>query len=266
VPVKKKKTAERKPRPSKKWDDRLYIDVYQMARTGLSDTAICTCLKIDKEDFSAWKESRPALAYALEKARAPREQVFQEYVYGRLRPEVRECWDRICLTNADDDYDLEPLGWLQSKGKCLRQEVFLFALVHCNWNPSKACKKMGLTAGEYRLWLKEPEFRTLMQEMNWHKANFFEEALVGKIKEGDTNAIIFANRTINRDRGYGDKLRVEHTGTVQHTHLLAQIDLESLDLSLACRKEILTALRQRQEITRKEEPRLIEYKEVDREA
>lgn len=64
---------------------------------------------------------------------------------------------------------------------------------------------------------------------------------MGLVKQGDSAATIFASRTLNRDRGYDPKLTVEHTGQVQHSHVLS---LETIipQLSPKAQREILAAI------------------------
>ena len=57
---------------------------------------------------------------------------------------------------------------------------------------------------------------------------------------GTSSAIIFANRTLNRDRGYSEKLLVEHSGTIQH--LL--IPLQRLNLPMEVLLQIEEAMAQ----------------------
>ena len=67
---------------------------------------------------------------------------------------------------------------------------------------------------------------------------------MGLIEEGDTSATIFANKTYNRDRGYGatTDVFVKHSGVVDHNLL----DISDLELSEACKLELLEAIRRRE--------------------
>ncbi len=71
------------------------------------------------------------------------------------------------------------------------------------------------------------------------KKDLFESALVGLVKQGEPSAVVFANKTLNRDRGYNDKVEVTHVLGEQHS-------VEDLQLSLEQRKEILAAIRDAQ--------------------
>ena len=101
-------------------------------------------------------------------------------------------------------------------------------------------------------------FAKLIDELKWQQKNYYEQALVDLVAKGDAYAITFVNRTVNRDRGYGDKIEVEHSGTIQHNHT---IDLSKLNLSLSCRKEILAAVK-----AQESEQKLLDSKESAKDA
>ncbi len=80
-----------------------------------------------------------------------------------------------------------------------------------------------------------------MDELNEAKKDFFENALMGLIDCGYPGAIVFANRTQNADRGYNEKIQLEHTGNVTHS----MIDLSELNLDIETRRKILDAIREK---------------------
>lgn len=57
---------------------------------------------------------------------------------------------------------------------------------------------------------------------------------------------MFVNRTLNSDRGYNEKIAIEHrhSGTVNHVFTRAK----DLNLNLEARKEILRAIREKKDI------------------
>ena len=132
---------------------------------------------------------------------------------------------------------------LDNAGKRARQHLFLYALTASNFNASEACRKVNISRKTFENWVTtEPEFGQLIDEMHWHKKNFFESALVGLIRSGDSSATIFANRTLNRDRGYNEKFELEVKGQVNHAHAhIVQID--DLNLPIKVRRLILEAMR-----------------------
>lgn len=232
-----------------KWDDDFYVTAYRLARQGMTNNDICAHLGVTKPTFIDWKRRRPALMNALKQARSDKATTFQasfrDYVYRRLSPELQELWDEInrCEKKGSGLERVEAL--LESKGKRARQHLFLYALVDCNFNSSEACRRVGIGTQTLRQWThNEPEFRELMDEMHWHKGNLFEEGLIKLVREGDTKAIVFANERYNRDRGYGNKVEVNHSGMISHNHM---IDLEGLELEPEVKLKLLEAVRKQKQ-------------------
>lgn len=79
-------------------------------------------------------------------------------------------------------------------------------------NVTLTCKKVGIDPSTFYEWIKENE--EFAAEINFIKeqerGDFVESALMNRIAQGDTTAIIFACKTICKDRGYVE--RSEHTG------------------------------------------------------
>jgi hypothetical protein len=120
--------------------------------------------------------------------------------------------------------------------------LFLFALVEGNWNPSAACGKVGISKQTLETWCRTDNgFADLMDEIVWHKKNWAESALMQLVDRGDSPATVFVNKTLNADRGYNVKQTVEHTGVVNHEHVV--ISVEELDLPLEIKRLVLEAYR-----------------------
>ena len=221
---------------SNKWDDTVYVKAYELAAAGESDAAIARACGVSGLTFAAWKKRRPALRDALERARAPgapAQQTFRDYVYGALPQHLKELWDRLNACEGHGAARVEHL--LSPHGKAARQHLFLYALVHCDFDPSEACRRVNVSARTLEGWRRhDPEFAELCDEIHWHKGNFFEAALVARVREGDPACTIFANKTFNRARGYQDRVKVEQSGKVEHehTHAHALVPLDRLDLPL----------------------------------
>ena len=219
------------------------IDAYILAKSGLSDPKLALALGCHESVFKEWKKRYVPLQYALEQARGKdgSGETFSDYVYKRLTPELQRLWDEI------EWWSENPSGFeameqaLTKESVKVRQSLFMHAMVVCNFSASEACRKVGLSKSTVDFWLKEdPDFPRLIEEIQWHKKNFFEQGLVKLVNEGNPLAIIFANRTLNRDRGYSEKLLVEHSGTV--THLL--IPLQRLNLPMEVLLQIEEAMAQ----------------------
>lgn len=234
-----------------KFEPTMYVTAYELARDGLSDERIARNLGVAGKTFRTWCARRPALADAVARGRHRRdpgdEFTFHRYVFDHLSPKLQKVWNDInaCqdLPNAVERTE----ALLGHHGIRARQHLFLYALTQSMFNVSQALRKLCIARKTYDDWrYNDPDFASLMQEIHWHKDNFFESAFIGRVVAGDTHAIIHAAKTKLRHRGYNDKIEIEHTGTVQHEHTVSIADL---DLDVATRRAVLQALRAHQRRT-----------------
>lgn len=247
--AKAKAKGKNKPVYKSKWSDSFYVAAYRLARQGLSDTAIAKTIGVLPLTLAGWKSRNPAFKEAFDIGRDDKKDSFQssfrDYVYGHLPPRLRKIWHKInkCEMGHSGIDRVEAL--LAGEGKQTRQHLFLYAFVDSNFNASEACRRIGISAKTLQVWTRlDPEFAELMDEMHWHKGNFFEEGLIKLVKDGDTRATLFANERFNRNRGYGNKVEVNHSGQVNHLHA-HMIDLETLDLPVEAKTLILEAVRKK---------------------
>lgn len=224
---------------------RYAVDVYRLAREGVNDKTIAKEFGLSGPGFSGWKKNYAAVRYALYRARRDRVEAekmdWTEYVRGRLPPRLQKTWDKLM------EFDKEASGYsqaeklLQGKSTRMRQQLLVFSILSCGFNLSKALQKVRVSRQVFRTWMEEdPEFTELLHEVQEVKKDFFEEGLVRLIKSGDSPATIFANRTINRDRGYAEMM--EH----HHTVGFAPIPVAELDLPPETLRVLLEALRRKQ--------------------
>lgn len=232
----------------------LLVSIYRHAKTGLPEHGIATVLGINLNTWKVWKKKYPSIKEALELGRTEHKHGgdWHQFIYDRLSPDVRELWDKI------NEYDQYPNGVvqiekiLQTHGKYVRQQLFLYALIHNNFSASRAMAKVNISKDVMDDWIaKDPKFAMLVEEIQYHKKNFVEESLMQLIAEGETSAVIFANKTLNKDRGYTPILQVEHSGSIDHNHSVS-FDLDELEVTNACKMEILAAIRLRDEKKKQE--------------
>lgn len=244
------KTSEKKKHVRSKWKIELLVPIYELARSGMKNTTIARTLGTNLATFKLWMRKYPVLAQALKQAREAISSSiedggsFRNYVYKRLPSKVKDYWDKLFALEEDPKGMVKQINILNSCSKNIRQHLFFFALVHFAFNPSEACRFINITSAALHAWCEDdPKFRELMDEIHWHKANFYEGGLVKLVAKGDSAATIFANKTFNRDRGYNDKVSVEVSGTVNQGISLDELEALSLD----DRKRILAALRTKKE-------------------
>lgn len=250
-----------------KWKPINLVSIYKYARTGLPETAMAQHLGMSYAGWKLWKKRHPEIEQAIELGKTDTKDGgnWHKFVYERLPADLREVWDTIVSWDKFPNGVAKIEALLNGHGKLVRQQLFLYALVNFNFSKSKAMSKVCIDKDTLDYWIKnDPDFARLVEEIEWHKDNFFEESLVGLVKGGDTAATIAACRTRLRDRGYGSQVDVNHrhTGHIDHSVL----DLDELNLSAACRQEIINALREREEKMQRERTKILqpaEYRVLD---
>lgn len=225
----------------------MYVQAYELARGGMSDEQIAKSLGVAGNTFRAWCRQKPALADALARARAARnpegQPTFHQYVFDHLSPELREIWSEIEFYGEDAN-GIEMIdAMLKNHGVRVRQHLFLYALTQSMFNVSQSLRRLCIPRKTFEAWVaNDPEFAELMDELHHHKKNFFESAFIGRVAAGSDACIIHAAKTQLRDRGYNDKIEIEHTG---HVTADTAVPFEELDLDLDTRKKIRDAMRAR---------------------
>lgn len=164
---------------------------------------------------------------------------FFDYVYRQLPDELLPVWNRVVRLDQDRKNGLPTRRHLQNLlspyNDELVQHLWLHAFVHHSFSASDACSCLGLPQSTVARWAADPHFKTLIDQLHVHKKDFFESALIKLVAAGDPQAVIFVNKTVNRDRGYGERSEVE----VRRT---SYSRVETLNLSDAALKELKAAL------------------------
>lgn len=257
-----------KPRKGEKWSDIYYVRIYRLARQGFSDTQIGKTLGVDKVTFYRWRDSNPAVQDALAQARTEEDGAgnLAEYVHGRLPPSLQELWAEIMEVDQlkDDSVYMrrkrvEKL--LADKGRRVKQQLWLHALVHSNFNKFDACRKVNVSRGTVQNWIKgDPKFMELMDAVIEMKKDFAEGCLFGLVGQGDVTATVFVNRTLNRDRGYDPKITIVNEGTVKHAHYDINKIVDSLPTD--AKRAFLAAMQTANSDPKALPPRKVEVRQI----
>lgn len=236
--------TKRKP----KWRTRFLITIYELAKAGMTKAKIAKTLGVTIVTFYKWWNRKASVRYAYKhgKKMAKSVETFRGYAYRRLSPKLRKVWDKINAADSTGAGTERVERILADAGKRARQHLFLYAWTACGFNPTEACRVLCMDRQTFEGWYKnDPEFHQLFDEMNKVKKDFFEAPLIKLVGDHDVSAVLFANRTFNADRGYGNKVQVEHSGNVSHTHKV--VPVKDLNLDLDLRKALLKAIRERNE-------------------
>lgn len=228
----------------KNWRDAHVLTAYDMAKGGNSDRQIAARLGVTDRAFAAWVETRPRFKEALERGRALAEpqpaEPWAGLAIARLPARLQLIWEELEESAAAGSgvEAVEDLLW--GEGLRARQHLWLHALLKTNFNVTKACHLLNVTKRDVESWVRgDPGFQELLDEVQHMKKDFVEAQLMGRIAAGDTAAIIYASKCLNRDRGYDPAVEVRNLGLT----LTAEVKLEDLDLSLDERRKLLDRVR-----------------------
>lgn len=232
-----------------KWKDEFIFDAYEAAKQGLDNAQIGVQLGVSKATFSTWVQKKPLLQEALKRGREfiPGEgnKNFLDYVHKRMPEELQDLWNEINACEKLRNGMLRVRALINGQGTKTKQHLFLYAFVDSHFSAAEACRRLAIPRRILNDWTyNDPDFAHLMDEIHECKKDYFEGALVRKVKEGDIGAILFVNRTLNRDRGYGDKLQVEHSGKI--TTETRQVSVLELDLPHEVKRLIYDAMKRKE--------------------
>lgn len=225
------------------WDDEFYVRCYQLAKTGSTNGQIASILGYSMESFRKVREERPALDKALKEAREKKG--IGNFIYGKLSKEAQACWRRVMSAEKEVNSvrKIEKLFGVYGEG--IKKELFLHCLAATYFNPTKACRKLGMPLREYKTWVENDfEFAQLMLEMQEHRSDFYDEAFNDLIVKREPSVVLHAQKTFNGNKGFSDKLKVEHTGEVKSTQVLELSEQLLGLLSLGAKREVMKALEQ----------------------
>ena len=203
------------------WDDTFYVEAYRMARCGLSNHAIARELGVPPLTFGKWVKDdtrwhKPALKKALDDGRRPesvRVARFKDHARSKLGDACKDLWGR--LSSPEREERAAARKELEAGGPRARQRMYAYALLECNFSKTKARHYTGVTFKDLGLWDKDPKFNRMLNEVHEAKKDFFEGAFLELVERGDSAAVIHAAKTVNRDRGYGEKIEIEQKVTLE---------------------------------------------------
>lgn len=228
------KRTKQPPKTKYTWNNTYYWRCYRLALEGMSDVQIAALLGVSPGVFAAWKKKRPSLVAGLNEAREEKKALknnLSGYIFDRLSPDSRVVWDRLVTAWEEEDpaaRERKLHQVLDGQEDATMKHLFLHALVADNFRISEAMKKVGVTQRQVKKWAaSDPEFMSAIDEIEYHKKNFFEGKLIDLVDRGEPAAILMVNRTYNADRGYSSKQVIEHQGSVEHKHT-GQVSIDAI--------------------------------------
>ena len=108
-----------------------------------------------------------------------------------------------------------------------KKALFLKAFEQSRGIIAPACRAISMTRQIYYKWLEDdPSFAEAVEAIRQEQIDTVESALLNKIEDGDTTAVIFYLKTKGKERGYTD--RTELTGR-DGKDLIPDIRIEIVD-------------------------------------
>ncbi len=217
----------------------LVCNVYDAFLREKEETKIASALGTTFKTLQDWMEKYPDLKKARDLAISRRvtENTLAGYIYKHLTPEAQKVWDEIEFWDEDGSATTRIAEILSGRPTKLRQEIFIHALISKSFNLSEACRIACVSRQTVESWRKtDLQFAQLVEEIQFHKKNFFESSLIDLVAAGNPGAVMFVNRTVNSDRGYGEKMQVNHDVDVS-------FQIEDLGLDRDTKRKILDAMR-----------------------
>lgn len=243
--AKKKKMAHKARRVEcYKYREDLILEVYDLAKAGMTDRAIALALGIDIKTYLRWRDRHRLFKQAIIRGRKFKKHTLREYLYTRLSPDLQELWDKIHAFEKKKDGASMIEAALENKSIRARQQLFLYALFSYNFSHTRARRATRTPLDVFQEWLEDPDFCQLYRAVDEAKKDFFESSLIQLVANGSEKAIIFANKTMNKDRGYSESLNINMNGKVQHTHEVVLVT--DLDLPLSVRRSLLDAVKDKE--------------------
>lgn len=209
-----------------------FYDCYVRER---SLRTVAAAMGMRETQLSLLLKKHPELDQARDMAEMNRNKsALKNYVLNTLSEDARLIWDKIANLSSLEAIE----GILKNRPTKVRQQLFCHAILHTGYDISKACAMVGVNRNMIEKWKQDLEFLQMLEEVQFHKKNFFEKALIGLVSDGYPGAVIYANRTINRDRGYDEKITVESNIPIGRVDW----DIGDLDLDVVTMKKVLAAI------------------------
>ena len=159
-----------------------------------------------------------------------------------MSPDLREKWEVIKAAEAEPNATTQAKAdaMLEAAGKYTKQNLFIYALTSSNFSLSKSLRRVNVSKTLYDSWCQDPEFGRLIDEIKWHKDNFFEECFIRLVASGDSPATLHAAKSRLAHRGYNPTHKLDMDAQVNQN---TTVEVDKLNLPIEQRVALLTAMR-----------------------
>jgi hypothetical protein len=96
-----------------------------------------------------------------------------------------------------------------AKNPIIKKQLVLEALENNLGLVSHTCKEVGISRNTFYVYYRtDPDFKLAVDDINEMVTDFVESQLYKKIKEGDTQSILFYMKYKGKKRGYSDSIDI----------------------------------------------------------
>lgn len=242
----------------KKWRDEFLFTAYRITRDGGRGKDIAAALGVHPQMIVDWKKQHPLLAMAITTAKSDLKEFKQtlsktpepiplhDCIYNRLPPDLQRYWDRITEWEDEKDGARRIDLMLENAGDNVRKALFIHAFQYFNFQLLPAMRKVGISRVTFNRWKKHDiHFQDMISTMDDMKGDFYEDALNLMVQMGNVHAIIFANKTYNKNRGYSEKVDVSVQGEITHRHNIVLDDEALRIIPIEYRRKLLEHLEEK---------------------
>lgn len=201
----------------------MYLMAYELALQGMSCQKVGKALGFEVRTFRRLLRTKPALRKVFEKAASNpggdssiaikgQGERFLDYAYRRMPSNLQTIWNKINQIDAGPNGDgekeyvdaFERIDRLFTGpgGKRERQSLWFHALVCSNFNPSEACRKVGISYPTLQLWKKEENFVRLIEHLDLMKKDLGDAAWFRLLIAGEPSIVKLHQLMFNADRGF----------------------------------------------------------------
>jgi hypothetical protein len=237
------------------WDDAFLFQIYDCARSGMTNKEIAVALGFGYETYELIFARSKIVRLATRRGRVERKKIHKrdtngklvgktayEYIHEHLHPEVQKEWQDLFFAWKNQDFNAKEklFNQIADKGTKHRQILFVQAYISTRFNASSAMAIVGVQKKELDKWQTQTQFQDLWNEIAVHRNAYFENKLFDLVDLGDSKATLFVNERLNRET-YGKELKL--TGQMEQQHTLKPDELDLTLLSPALQKAIYDELK-----------------------
>lgn len=229
-----------------KYKEEYILKAYELRRVGYSKNKVAQCLGVTRQALQYWYNTKPLFKKAIIRGRklykASQQNNSMHYIVKHLPKDVQKQFKKIIKAQKNKASFEQIKVLCKEKGEHTHQILYLHQLIRTNFKITKALEYSGVSFYKYDQWLQDPKFKKLQKEIEWHRGNFYEDAIGDLVRVRDAQIVKWVNETYNADRGYGKQshIKIDQEVTTQ------QFDFSEMPLEL--QRELLQWHRNRKQV------------------